>query len=85
MLYPGAFEPHPRGQYNFNSARAGDLRKILEVHLPSAWGLRYEDLTLTTSDKVKIRAYLLLQPDRETDCRKGSLDYSASLTPPFRR
>ncbi|KAI5119770.1 hypothetical protein M0805_009241 [Coniferiporia weirii] len=59
MLYPGAFEPHPR-----------------RVHLPSAWGLPYEDLTLTTSDRVKIRAYLLLQPERDQPGRKSSLDYS---------
>ncbi|EJC98641.1 alpha/beta-hydrolase [Fomitiporia mediterranea MF3/22] len=57
MLYPGAFETHPR-----------------EVHLPSAWGLQYEDVTLTTSDKIKIRAYLLLQPDQETGSQKTSID-----------
>ncbi|THH11063.1 hypothetical protein EW145_g904 [Phellinidium pouzarii] len=48
-----------------------------QVHLPSAWGLPYEDLTLTTADRVKIRAYLLLQPEREQP-RKSSIDYSIS-------
>ncbi|KAH8111901.1 alpha/beta-hydrolase, partial [Phellopilus nigrolimitatus] len=50
-----------------------------DVHLPSAWGLQYEDLTLTTADRVKIRAYLL-QPERAHQ-RKTSFDYSASICP----
>ena len=30
--------------------------------MPSRYNLPYEDITLTTSDRVKIRAYLLLHP-----------------------
>ncbi|KAF9108213.1 hypothetical protein BGX27_008423 [Mortierella sp. AM989] len=33
------------------------------VAKPSQYGLPYEDLTLTTSDKVKIKAYLIKHPD----------------------
>lgn len=51
ILYPGAFEPHPR-----------------TLHAPSKWGLHYEDLILTTEDKVKIHAYLL-----QTESNKQNL------------
>jgi len=43
-----------------------------EVRLPSAYSLPYEDLTLTTSDRVKIRAYLLLQPDTKGKKRESN-------------
>ena len=85
MLYPGAFEPFPRGTCSVVSFRIRrhnsfpTVSEFLEVHLPSVWGLEYEDVTLATSDKVKIRAYLLLHSEKDSGDLKYSIDYSASL------
>lgn len=46
---------------------------IAEVDRPTTFGLDYEDITLTTSDRVKIKAYLITHPPPEFDL-KCSLD-----------
>lgn len=77
MLYPGAYEPHPRRKKLVLNLPALIRPVPSELHLPPAWGLPYEDVPITTSDGVVIRAYLILQPEHITE-QKGSIDFSAS-------
>ena len=65
MIYPGAFEPYPRGtsqhcSYSVTMSYNGET--FTEVHLPSRYNLPFEHIRLTTSDNVKLHAYLLLHP-----------------------
>ncbi|KAG0198162.1 hypothetical protein BGX28_008389 [Mortierella sp. GBA30] len=46
-----------------------------QVAKPSQYGLPYEDLTLVTPDKVKIRAYLIKHPDDEIARKRPTIFY----------
>ncbi|KAK3805946.1 MAG: alpha/beta-hydrolase [Linnemannia elongata] len=45
------------------------------VAKPSQYGLPYEDLTLTTPDKVKIKAYLIKHPDDSVARKRPTILY----------
>lgn len=57
-----------------------DFTFLTDVDLPSKLGLDYEDITLTTSDHVNIKAYLITHSAPELDI-KCSLDFSVCRTP----
>lgn len=69
LLYPGAFEPYPRGILPINKVALFDFNFLssVELYRPSQFGLPYEDVKLTTSDKVVLHAYLLMQEKTSKD------------------
>lgn len=89
MLYPGAFEPKPRSEYiactsytacSFTTWHASHRLRHSGALLPSTWGLKFENLTLVTSDKVNLHAYMLPQPDAKLKPRKTAYDYIVRLS-----
>ena len=65
MIYPGAFEPYPRGtsqHCSYSATMSYNGETFTDVHLPSRYNLPFEHIRLTTSDNVKLHAYLLLHP-----------------------
>jgi hypothetical protein len=62
LIYPSAFPPGSR------TGKCGTAQGILfinvrgvDVAIPTSFGLPYEDVSLVTSDNVKIKCYLLTQ------------------------
>ena len=67
LLYPGAFEPHPRGGvFNILSSCINYLTRRTALYRPSQFGLPYENIKITTSDKIVLQAYLIMQPQATT-------------------
>jgi hypothetical protein len=71
LIYPSAFPAGARESELLSSlprqaradshSRLSSLTSVLDVPVPTDFSIPYTDLELTTSDKIKIRAFLLLQ------------------------